>query len=219
MNRLILILALLLPTALQAQTGLSKSLTVAGITTTNAGSTFAWIALQPTDTALLSGKQIAVYRKSGNAASANAYARVAVIQAEADIHTVGSLIARAGQLGENLTELHTVLTELLQEAAPGGSISTAQLMSTLISSAWGHADKMKRVMLLARQRPSVALCAGFAHTEKIPAAGVLTYELRDFNTTTQTDNGVLGRHPEQAGEAEHAEAIRESAQGLAAGDV
>ena len=176
-----------------AQSGIAKSLTVAGTTTNFGGNTFAWIALQPTDPALLSGKQIAVYRKNGNAASANPYSRVAVIQPEGDVHTIASLMARAGSLGENLTELHAVLSELLQGAEPAGAIAAPQLMSSLICNAVGHDDKMRRVMLLARQRPSVALCAGLAHAEKIPGSGLLTYELRDFDSTKLTDLGVLGR--------------------------
>ncbi len=176
-----------------AQAGLAKSLTVAGVTTTAGSDTYAWIALQPTDPALIAGKQIAVYRKPGNAAAANPYERVAVIQAEGDIRTIGSLIARAGSLGENLVELRSVLAELLQDAAPAASITTAEMMSTLICSAVGHDDKMKRLMLLARQRPAVALCAGFAHAEKLTGVGPLTYELRDFDSVRLTDLGVLGR--------------------------
>jgi hypothetical protein len=176
-----------------AQAGISKSLTVAGTTAKVGGDTYSWIALQPTDPALLSGKQIAIYRKSGNAASANPYSRVAVIQPEGDVHTIGSLMARAGSLGEDLVELRAVLSELLQEAAPATAISAPQLMSSLICNAVGHDDKMKRVMLLARQRPAVALCAGLAHTEKITGLGMVTYELRDFDKAKLSDVGVLGR--------------------------
>ncbi len=179
--------------AAPAQSGISKSLTVAGTTSKFGGETFAWIALQPTDPALLSGKQIAVYRKTGNAASANPYSRVAVIQPEGDVHTIASLMARAGSLGENLTELQAVLSELLQGASPAAAIAPPQLMSSLICNAVGHDDKMRRVMLLARQRPSVALCAGLAHAEKITGLGMLTYELRDFDSTKLADLGVLGR--------------------------
>ena len=178
---------------ISAQTGLAKSLTVAGVTTTAGSDTYAWIALQPTDPALIAGKQIAVYRKPGNAAAANPYERVAVVQAEGDIRTIGSLIARAGSLGENLVELRSVLAELLQDAAPAASITTAEMMSTLVCSAVGHDDKMKRLMLLARQRPAVALCAGFAHAEKLTGVGPLTFELRDFDSVRLTDLGVLGR--------------------------
>jgi hypothetical protein len=52
---------------------------------------------------------------------------------------------------------------------------------------------MRRLMMLAKQRPSIAMCAGLGHAERIPAVGVITYELREFNVTTNTDIGVIGR--------------------------
>lgn len=176
-----------------AQSGLDKAVVVAGLTHTHGSDTFAWISLQPTDPALLSGKQIAVYRKSGGSASVNPYARVAVIQPEADVRLVESLINRAAGLGENITDLNQLLTEMLEQAEPAGGISTAQKLSALISSSWGHEDKMRRLAMLARQRPSIALCAGLGHAERIAAAGLVTFELREYDTAANVDVGVIGR--------------------------
>ena len=188
-----LLATLLLTPLVIAQSGLDKAVIVAGLTTTNGPNTFAWIALQPTDPTLLVGKQIAVYRKTGPATSATPYARVAVVQPEADVHLVESLINRAAGLGENITELNTLLSEMLEKANAAGGVTTAQKLSTLISSSWGHDDKMRRLMMLAKQRPSVAMCAGLAHAERIAGAGLVTFELRDFDAATSKDLGVIGR--------------------------
>lgn len=191
--KLALLLAFFITNALLAQTGTGNSLIVAGTTTTNASGSYAWIALQPTDPSVVMGKQIAVYRKNGGPASPNPFSRVAILEPAADVRIIGSLLTRAAVLGENLVELNSVLSELLEDASAAGTISVEQKMSALITGAWGDAAKMRRVMLIARQRPSVALCAGLAHMEKVAAAGALTYELRDFDTTTNTDLGVVGR--------------------------
>jgi hypothetical protein len=192
-GRIICLLAFFLTNALLAQSGTGNSLIVAGTTTTNGTGSYAWIALQPTDPSVVMGKQIAVYRKNGGPASPNPFSRVAIIEPVADVRTVGSLLTRANVLGENIAELNSVLSELLEDASAAGTISVEQKMAALITGAWGDDKKMRRVMLIARQRPSVALCAGLAHMEKVPAAGALTYELRDFDTTTSTDLGVVGR--------------------------
>ena len=188
------ILSLLLaPLSSHAQSGTGNSLIVAGTTTTNGTGSYAWITLQPTDPSVVMGKQIAVYRKSGGPASPNPFSRVAILEPAADVRTIGSLLSRANVLGENIVELNSVLSELLEDASAAGTVSVEQKMSTLITGAWGDNAKMRRVMLIARQRPSVALCSGLAHMEKVPAAGALTFELRDFDTTTSTDLGVVGR--------------------------
>lgn len=176
-----------------AQSGLDKAVVVAGLTHVHGADTFAWISLQPTDPALLVGKQIAVYRKSGGTASVNPYSRVAVIQPEADVRLVESLINRAAGLGENIAELNQLLTEMLEQATPAGGISAAQKLSALVSSSWGHEDKMRRLAMLARQRPSIALCAGLGHAERIAPAGLVTFELREFDTAGNADLGVIGR--------------------------
>lgn len=179
--------------ALFAQSGTGNSLVVAGTTTTNGTGSYAWLSLQPTDPSVVMGKQIAVYRKNGGPASPNPFSRVAILEPAGDVRIIGSLLTRANALGENIVELNSVLSELLEDASASGTISVEQKMSALITGAWGDEKKMRRVMLIARQRPSVALCAGLAHMEKVPAAGTLTYELRDFDTTTSTDLGVVGR--------------------------
>jgi hypothetical protein len=188
-----LLASLLLTPLVLAQSGLDKAVVVAGLTTTSGTNTFAWIALQPTDPGLLLGKQIAVYRKTGAVTSAAPYARVAVIQPEADVRLVESLINRAAGLGENITELNTLLSEMLEKADAAGSVTTAQKLSALIISSWGHDDKMRRLMMLAKQRPSVAMCAGLAHAERIASSGVVTFELRDFDAAAGKDIGIIGR--------------------------
>ncbi|MBK8038404.1 MAG: hypothetical protein IPK22_14920 [Verrucomicrobiaceae bacterium] len=191
--KLALLLAFLITNALLAQSGTGNSLIVAGTTTTNGTGSYAWLSLQPTDPSVVMGKQIAVYRKNGGPASPNPFSRVAILEPAGDVRIIGSLLTRANALGENIVELNSVLSELLEDASAAGTISVEQKMSALITGAWGDEKKMRRVMLIARQRPSVALCAGLAHMEKVPAAGALTYELRDFDTTTSTDLGVVGR--------------------------
>jgi hypothetical protein len=54
-----------------------------------------------------------------------------VIEPVADVRTVGSLLTRANVLGENIAELNSVLSELLEDASAAGTISVEQKMAAL----------------------------------------------------------------------------------------
>ncbi len=178
---------------LSAQPALDQTLVFTGTTATVGAETFAWLVWQPSDPLLITGRNVAIYRKAGNAASASPFARISVVELSADTRLIQSLLPVSQKLGQNLTDLDTLLTEMLKDAMPAGAVTTADKISALLVGANGNAANMQRVILLGRQHPAIAMCGGFGMADKIPAVGVRTYELREFDLASGADIGVLGR--------------------------
>lgn len=189
----LLLLSLAIATSLSAQNALDNSLIFTGTTATAGAETYAWLVWQPTDPLFISSKTVAVYRKAGGTASAVPYQRVSVVEVSADTRLINSLLPTAEKLGQNLTELDSVLSEMYKDAFPGGTITTADKISAILVGAHGNAENMQRVILLGRQHPAIALCGGFAVADKITASGLRTYELREYDIASGQDIGVLGR--------------------------
>lgn len=190
---LLMMLALLPATGTRAQGGLDDSLLFMGTTADAGAETFAWLIWQPADPLFISSKTVALYRKMGPPASPANYQRVSVVQPVVDTRLISSLLPVAEKMGQNLAELDQLLSEMYQEAFPGGDITTADKIAAILTGAHGNADNMQRLVLLGRQHPAMALCGGFAAADLISATGVRTYELREFDNATGEDIGVLGR--------------------------
>ncbi len=188
-----LLITFALVASLSAQSALDKSLVFTGTTATAGAETFAWLVWQPSDPLLIAGKNVSIYRKSGNATAAAPYSRISIVEPAADARLIQSLFPVAQKLGQNLAELDTVLTEMMKDAMPSGAVTTAEKISALLVGAHGNAANMQRVILLGRQNPAIAMCGGFGFADKINAVGVVTYELREYNLASGADVGVLGR--------------------------
>lgn len=192
-----MIRALLLSFALAgmafAQSGLDKSLIFAGTTATVSSETYAWLVWQPTDPLFVSTHTLALYRKNGGISSPVPYERVSVVELSADTRLIDSLLPVAQKMGQNMADLDTLLTDMLGDATPAGTVTIAQRLSALISAAHGNAENTQRLILLARQHPAVALALGIAVADRIPTGSQRTYELREYNRATDTDVAVLGR--------------------------
>lgn len=76
-NLLFTIALLGLAAAAPAQSGIGDALIFTGLTATSGAETYAWLSWNPTDPGVLNGRVVAVYRKSGNAASAAPFAGTA----------------------------------------------------------------------------------------------------------------------------------------------
>ena len=184
-----LLLFLALP--LSAQTALDKGVICAGITKTIGALNYAYLVLEPTDLALTKDRKVGIYRKAGNAASANPFTRRTVLQPTTDAHLITSLLPLAALMGENLASLDGMLTDLVG-TAPGTS-TPGEKLAALISTSLPDPDKRRQLVLLARTHPAIGFAAGLACAEKLPSAAAYTFEFRDFDSTTETDRGVLGR--------------------------
>ena len=188
-----ILLSFALATAAVAQTGFDNSLLFAGTTATVGGKTYSWLVWQPTDPLFISTHTVALYRKNGGVASPAPYARVSVVELAADTRLIESLMPVAQELGQNMADLDTLLTDMLGDAAPGPDVSISRRLSALIAAAHGNAANTQRLILLARQNPAVALALGVAVADRIPTGSTRTYELREYDRGTDTDIAVLGR--------------------------
>lgn len=182
-----------------AQSALDNSLVFVGTTSTSGPDTHAWLIWQPTDPLFLSTHTVALYRKAGGVASPASFVRVSIVEPSADTRLIESLLPVAQKMGQNMADLDTLLIDMLGDAAPAAGITVAQRLSALIAAAHGNAENTQRLILLARQHPAVALALGMAVADPIPTASMRTYELREYDRTTDTDVAVLGRVTVDAG--------------------
>ena len=176
---------------LPAQTALDKGVICAGITKSISSNHYAYLVLEPTDFTLTKDRKIAIYRKAGAASSASSFSRKTVLQPTTDARLITSLLPQAVLMGENLATLDGMLTDLVG-TAPGTS-TIGEKLAALIDSSLTDPDKQRQLVLLARTHPAIGFAAGLACTDKLPSATAFTFEFRDFDSTTETDRGVLGR--------------------------
>ena len=176
-----------------AQTGIGDALIFTGLTTTSGADTYAWLTWQPTTPSVLSGRVVAVYRKSGDAASAAPFTRIALIEPARDTVMVNALLPLSQKFGQSLPDLTMMLREILGDASIAPTVTLAAQINALLSASRTSSESARRLDVLALQHSALALCAGRAHGDRIPAAGLVTYELRDFDKAADRDNGVIGR--------------------------
>lgn len=200
--RWMLVLWLLIPsTAMlrgQSQVLEDTVFTLGTVTRDATDRNWAYVVLQPTDPELLARRKLAVYVKSGAAASAGSYERRAILTLQTDPAAISALLQRAAGLGDDLELLNGRVTNLFSALIPSGNLSLAELMSVVIRGAVDKPTHYQRLMHLARLHPAVGLCLGFAHAEQI-GPGIHTFEVRDFDLGGNADRGVLGRVTVEAG--------------------
>lgn len=182
----------------RAQEGLPDMVFTAGTTTSNQlGQPWAYFLWQGTTPELLTGRVFAVYAKVGNAASASAYQRKAIVGLSADPLAIGSLLSRAANLGENLAKLDDDVTALFGSLV-ATNLSLPQKVSAVLRGATANADDYKNLLMLSRLHPGISLCLGSAYMEPMPSP-VMTYEVRGFDPTRNLDLMVMGRVTIEAG--------------------
>jgi hypothetical protein len=164
-----------------------------GTTTTNAqGVPWAYLLWQPTEPNALTGRKLAVYAKPG-AADANVnYERRTITQRQTDPLVIQSLLNRAVNLGEDLTQLGTRVDALFSAAVPKASLSLPEKVSAIIRGAESDPKLLANLLFLGRLHPSLNLCLGHAWAEPV-TPGRTTFEVRDYDFATSADLGVIGR--------------------------
>ncbi len=154
---------------------------------------WAYLLWQPSDAEDAQGLVYAIYRKNGDASSGSPFSRVAVTQPQTDDRTVGSLIARSTQLGQDVMGLDHTLTALFQDFIPAPSVSTAVKLAAVVHGTLNDPEQQEALAFLAKCQPLAAMALGQAVADKLPALGIYTYEIREFDTAASEDVRVLGR--------------------------
>lgn len=179
---------------------LNNAVLFGGTNITTGGRNWSYLLWQPGDEALLSAKTLAIYRKSGNAASASPYQRESVIDPAWDVRTVVTVLSRAQNVGEDLGLLENTIQENFRQVLPPGGTQLAEKVLFCVQASLNKEELRENLKLLARRHPGLGLVLGRAYVGELPAAGQVTYELREFDPATSTDLGVIGRVTLTAGQ-------------------
>lgn len=171
-----------------------ESLATVGVTSVGAGRTWAYLVWTTNVPELLDARTYAIYQKSGNAASASPYQRVAIVQVQIDPSAIGGLIERAQlALGEDTSVLDNMVANLFQNVIPASEVTTADRISAVMQAAFADPETLKNLMIAAKTFPSLSMALGRAHVLPIPGVGVQTFEVREYNPATAADVAVVGR--------------------------
>lgn len=186
--------------ATAAETNLSRAVLFGGTTITTGGRNWSYLLWQPGDEALLSAKTLVIYRKMGNAASASPFQRESVIEPSWDVRTVATVLSRAQNVGEDLGQLDSAIQENFRQVLPPGGTQLAEKVLFCVQASLDKEELRENLKLLARRHPGLGLVLGRAYVGELPAAGQVTYELREFDAASSTDLGVIGRVTLTAGQ-------------------
>ena len=186
------LLALVSPGARAGETDLGRIMLTAGTTATNAaGQPWAYVFWQVTDRSMLQDRAFAVFRKNGNAASANSFSPAGVVQTQNDPAAVKLLLTRAANLGEDATTLESAINEMFSGSDLDLTLPLEEKLLALILGSYVDDEAYDRLMFLARRFPSLAMAMGSALAIQIPAAVESTFEIRAWENGVAGD--VLGR--------------------------
>lgn len=166
--------------------------TLGTTTLDNAGRSWAYLVMEPTEPGLLRDRKIAVYSKPGDPTAAAAYVRQSIFGLETETAVIQALLNRSGYLGDDLGLLTTRVDNLFAAVIPDKSIDLASKLSVVIRGAFDQPGQFGNLVLLGRLHPAVTFALGLGHAQVIPA-GKTTFELRDFDVAKNQDLGVLGR--------------------------
>ncbi len=203
MKALLLALGLLLAAASPALRAQGQVLedtvfTLGTVTRDQTNRNWAYVVLQPTEAGLLADRKLAVYVKAGDAASATAYERQAILTLQSDPLAIAALLQRAGSIGDDLAALDGRVSNLFAALIPSGTPTLAERLSVVIRGSLDKPQHYQKLVQLARFHPAVAMCLGFGHAEQI-GNGKYTFEVRDFDLGANSDRGVLGRVTVESG--------------------
>lgn len=178
---------------------LENAVFTVGTTATDAKNhPWAYLAMQPTDPTSLSGRQLAIYSKPGDANSASNYVRKSIVSLQTEPLVIQGLLARAEAIGDNLGQLENRIDNLYAAVMPSTNLDLATKISIVIRGALSAPENFGNLVLLGRLHPSITLCLGLGQLEPI-GAGDTTFEVRDFDLKANQDRAVLGRVTVTAG--------------------
>lgn len=157
------------------------------------GPRYSYVKWEPTDAASAGDLTYAVYRKSGPANGVAPYARISITRPQTDTRLLDALVPRAVAAGQDLAALDATLTGLFQAYVPDPAVSTSEKLAGVVLGARNNPEQQETLAFLARCQPLAAMALGLAVIDPLPAAGVFTYELREYDPAAGDDIRVLGR--------------------------
>lgn len=192
------ILRILAPLAFLAATSPAQAaeplLTATVLTVERGDQTWAYLVWTSPEGEQLGTRHFSVYQKEGDAASSDAFSRVALVSLQTDPRAIRSLLDRARfALGEDIPAVTDTLTRFFQGTEPSGALKPEDLIAGLIQSARTDADRLTDLRLAARVYASLNLALGQAAVVPIPRDRLSTFEVRLHDPQTRRDGAVIAR--------------------------
>ena len=172
---------------------LRHALVFAGTTIRTNNQNWAYLLWQAGDDLLLEGRTLALYRKNGDAQTLGLYQLESVITHSWDTRLAESVLKRATNVGDDLTLLASALQSNFRDILPPSNTGLAEQALYCIQTALDKPELRGHIGMLARKHPAMAMLLGTAHVSQLPAAGQVTYELRDYDPVKKSDRAVIGR--------------------------
>ncbi|MBX3743907.1 MAG: hypothetical protein KF833_01230 [Verrucomicrobiae bacterium] len=131
----------------------------------------------------------AVRRKPGPPGDAGAFSLLAVVQPIAHVPTLQGILAEAAAAGFDLDTLETALEGVLPD--PPAGVSLAEKIALAMTSPLTGFPEQLFYDHLPRLHPPLAMALGRAYLAQVPSSEVSTFELREFDPTTDTEGVVV----------------------------
>jgi len=150
-----------MPVTTRAQSGIGDIIYTVGTTVRDANQQdWAYILWQGTQPGLVSNRVFAVYGKPGVATNLAPYTRLSLVAVQTDPRVIKPLLARAGNLGDNLAKLDQDLGALFGSFIPLNTVTVEEQLSAVISGSLGRADYYQ--FKCRKTAPRVTSICGFA---------------------------------------------------------
>lgn len=182
--------------------GTDQLLTTVGTTVEKGGRTYAYLLWQPGAADATFGKRFAIHSKPGGIGAAGNFTRLGIQSLQTSPTTVRALLelgekvdAAGEHAASRIDGLYREVTLRTGEAPADPAdpnLDAAGKLVFLIESAVTDTRLLSRLFFLGRAHPGVMLSLGHAFCIEIPAAGEVTYELREVDGL-DADVQVLGR--------------------------
>jgi hypothetical protein len=152
---------------------------------------WSYVVLGSPQAALLAGRRLAVYGKTGLPADPGSFSLRGTLFQQTDAAAVGTLLNQSVSLGEDLGVLSDLLDTAFQTVPGIGAMPLAQKVIAAFHVAASDPGSMSELMILAHLHPGLNLCSGQAFAEAINA--VTTYEVREVDPASGAAGDVIGR--------------------------
>lgn len=193
---------------LRAQSDTQLLFTTGTSTVGTDGQRWIYIVWDSADPAIMAGRCFSVNFRPGTAEDSGNYTRQAVVKPLGHRALTGanalpgkqlleSFLSRGRCLGENMTQLDSLLADSLRGlSTTGPALPPARVdrLAALLARE-DAVTQSEALPMLRRLSPSVAMSLGqaWAAPVSVAAGAPVTVELRDFDEGTGTDRGVVGR--------------------------
>ncbi len=181
------------PAGAQEDLPVQESVFTAAVTTEANGQAWAYILWQSNVPELMETKTYSIWSKPGPASSLSPMERVSLTRLQVDPLAVSALVDRAVHaLGEDADALENTIDNLFEDLAVG-STTLPNKIAGVIFGALEEPRFVENLLLAARRHPALNMALGQAAALPIPAAGPVTFEIREHDPVRNRDLGVIGR--------------------------